>query len=277
MESALIGIFDSGVGGLSILREIRKLLPQVPILYFADQAHVPYGSRPMAEVRLFAEEIAHFLIHQGSELIVVACNTASAAALHRLRTAFPHIPFIGMEPAVKPAAITSRTQKVGVLATPATFQGELFASVVERFAHGVDIFEQTLPGIVEKVENMELDNPDTRAILSEALQPLLDQGIDTLVLACTHYPFVLPIIEEIVGPDVLVIDPAPAIARQTQRVWRQLFPHNQKSQSSHIRFFSTGDPGKLVSAAQQLIQQDGIGEKAKWIDSRIRIKSDDWQ
>jgi glutamate racemase len=277
MESAVIGIFDSGVGGLSILREIRKLLPDVPILYFADQAHVPYGSRPMAEVRLFAVEISRFLIEQGSGLIVVACNTASAAALHQLRTAFPHIPFIGMEPAVKPAVLTSHTQKVGVLATPATFQGELFASVVERFAHGVEIFEQTLPGIVEKVEKIELENPDTRAILSEALQPLLDQGIDTLVLACTHYPFVLPIIEEIVGPGIQVIDPAPAIARQTQRVWRQLFPGNQKSQSTHVRFYSTGDPGKLVSTAQQLIQQDGIGVKAEWVESRIRLKSEDWQ
>jgi glutamate racemase len=273
MKSASIGIFDSGVGGLSILREIRKLLPRIPLVYFADQAHVPYGSRSMEEVRLFAQEISRFLIRQGAKLIVVACNTASAAALHHLRATFPQTPFVGMEPAVKPAARTSQTQKVGVLATPATFQGELFASVVERFAHDVEVFKQTLPGIVEKVEKMQLDNPDTHAILREALEPLLNHGIDTLVLACTHYPFVMPLIEEIVGPKIQVIDPAPAIARQTKRIWEQL---NIQTRSDAIFYFSTGDPERLVSVAQQLIQLKGDGVKVEWVGLQIQMESKDW-
>ncbi|OGO17324.1 MAG: glutamate racemase [Chloroflexi bacterium RBG_16_48_8] len=275
MKPASIGIFDSGVGGLSILREIRETLPQVPLLYFADQVHVPYGSHPMEEVHTFAEGISRFLITQGSKLIVVACNTASAAALHSLRSTFPQIPFVGMEPAVKPAALTSRTQKVGVLATSATFQGELFASVVERFAQGVVIVEQTLPGLVEQVEKLKLNSPETRKILTAALGPLLKQGIDTLVLACTHYPFVMPMIEEIAGPGVQIIDPAPAIARQTQRIWEQLAIPIQPTQSDLVLYYSTGDPERLVSAALQLIQHKGPGIKAKWRGSQIRTGGGD--
>jgi glutamate racemase len=275
MKSASIGIFDSGVGGLSILHEIRKLLLKVPILYFADQAHVPYGPRSMEEVRGFAEEISRFLILQGSKLIVVACNTASAAALHHLRSVFPQTPFVGMEPAVKPAALVSQSQKVGVLATPATFQGELFASVVERFAHDVEIFERTLPGLVEKVEQLELNSPETRAIVSKTLKPLLDQGIDTIVLACTHYPFIVPIIEEIAGPDIQVIDPAPAIARQTQRIWGKAAAHTYQTSPDHVLFFSTGDPEKLVSTASQLIQLEGEGRKVDWVGLQIRVVKHD--
>ncbi len=277
MEPSLIGVFDSGVGGLSILREIRKLLPSVPIVYFADQAHVPYGLRSMEEVRSFSKEISRFLIHLGSKLIVVACNTASAAALHHLRSAFPQTPFVGMEPAVKPAALASRTQKVGILATPATFQGKLFASVVERFAQGVIIFEQTLPGLVEKVEQLELNGPEIRAILSEALKPLLEQGVDTFVLACTHYPFLVPTIREIVGPEIQVIDPAPAVARQTQRVWEQLATELEQTSSDRVFYYSTGDPEKLASNAIHLVQLSGEGLKAEWIDSQIRADKKDWQ
>jgi glutamate racemase len=275
MEPSVIGVFDSGIGGLSILREIRKLLPRVPVVYFADQAHVPYGPRSMNEVRSFSEEISRFLIQLGSRLVVVACNTASAAALHHLRSTFPRTPFIGMEPAVKPAALMSQTQKVGVLATPTTFQGELFASVVERFAHGVEIIEQTLPGLVEKIEQLELNSSETRAILSEALEPLLEQGIDTLVLACTHYPFVVPLIEEIAGTGIQVIDPAPAIARQTQRIWEKMAINLSQNQSDRILFYSTDNPEKLVSVAQRLIQQNGQGLKAEWVGSQIRVDNED--
>jgi glutamate racemase len=275
MEPSVIGVFDSGIGGLSILREIRKLLPRVPVVYFADQAHVPYGPRSMNEVRSFSEEISRFLIQLGSRLVVVACNTASAAALHHLRSTFPRTPFIGMEPAVKPAVLMSQTQKVGVLATPTTFQGELFASVVERFAHGVEIIEQTLPGLVEKIEQLELNSSETRAILSEALEPLLEQGIDTLVLACTHYPFVVPLIEEIAGTGIQVIDPAPAIARQTQRIWEKMAINLSQNQSDRILFYSTDNPEKLVSVAQRLIQQNGQGLKAEWVGSQIRVDNED--
>ncbi|HEY58785.1 MAG TPA: glutamate racemase [Anaerolineae bacterium] len=216
-----IGVFDSGVGGLSVLRAIRRELPHEDLLYLADQAHVPYGLRPLLEVRRFAEGITRYFLDQGAKAIVVACNTASAAALHYLRRRFPQVPFVGMEPAVKPAAKHTQTGVVGVLATPATFQGQLYASVVERFTQGTALLEHTCPGLVQQIERGDLEGPQTRAILEEALRPMLTQGMDTVVLGCTHYPFVIPLIEDIVGPGVRVIDPAPAVARQTQRVLAQ--------------------------------------------------------
>ena len=215
---APIGLFDSGVGGLSVLKAIRQLLPQQSVIFLADQAHVPYGSRALKEVRSYAGSITRFLLRHESNLIVVACNTASAAALYHLRRVFPHIPFVGMEPAVKPAAEYTHSRVVGVLATPATFQGELYASVVERFARGVTVLQHTCPGLVSQIEAGLLDAPETRRILASALGPMLSQGIDTVVLGCTHYPFVIPLIQEITGPGVRVIDPAPAVARQVQRL-----------------------------------------------------------
>ena len=164
-DSRPIGIFDSGVGGLSVWREIARQLPREDTIYFADQAHIPYGPRSMDEIRGFSEAITRFLLERGCKAIVAACNTASAAALKHLRETFPHVPFVGMEPAVKPAAETTHTGVVGVLATPATFQGELFASVVERFANGVRLINQVCPGLVEQVEAGRLDTPNTRAML----------------------------------------------------------------------------------------------------------------
>ena len=146
-----IGIFDSGVGGISVLRAIREQMPNESILYFGDQGHIPYGPRPMEQIRDFSEAITRFLLAHGAKIIVVACNTASAAALKYLRERFPDVQFVGMEPAVKPAAEHTHTGKVGVLATPATFQGELYASVVERFAHGVELLQNTCPGLVQQM------------------------------------------------------------------------------------------------------------------------------
>ena len=216
--SAPIGVFDSGVGGLSVLRAIWQELPYEETIFLADQGHVPYGPRPLEEVRAFAEGITRCLLGQGAKLIVVACNAASAAALQHLRQVFPDTPFVGMEPAVKPAAESTHSGVVGVLATPATFQGALYASVVERFASGVRLLQHTCPGLVMQIERGDLNGPTTRRILEDALLPMLPQGIDTIVLGCTHYPFVIPMIQEICGPQVRVIDPAPAVARQVRRV-----------------------------------------------------------
>ncbi len=159
MESKVAGIFDSGVGGLTILRAVHSIMPDQPLVYFADQAHVPYGERSLDEVRNYSENISRFLIGQGAGVIVVACNTASAAALHTLREKFPDTAFVGMEPAVKPAAEKTQSGVVGVLATPATFQGELFASVMERFSAGVTVLKDTCPGLVARIENGDLDTP----------------------------------------------------------------------------------------------------------------------
>lgn len=272
-------MFDSGVGGLSILRQVRLQLPAETVVYFADQANVPYGPRPMAEIQRFSRAITGFLLERSSKLVVVACNTASAAALHQLRREFPQIPFVGMEPAVKPAAETSHKGLVGVLATPATFQGELFASAVERFAGGVEVIEQTLPGLVECVEAGDLDGPSPRSILERGLAPLLDRGVDTLVLACTHYPLLIPLIREIAGPGVNVIDPSPAIARQAARLLDERGLAASPTGHEEIVYFSTGDAERLRSLAGRLIGVDGTARNASWNeDGTLSVApSDGWR
>lgn len=257
-----LGIFDSGVGGLSVLRAIRQQLSEENIVFFGDQEHVPYGPRPLEQVRDFSEAITRFLLGQGAKLIVVACNTASAAGLHFLRQTFPDIPFVGMEPAVKPAAETTRTGVVGVLATPATFQGALYASVVERFANGVTLLQDTCPGLVQQIEKGELDSDATRKILESALRPMIEKNIDTVVLGCTHYPFVIPLIQQIVGADVRVIDPAPAVARQAARLLKH--PLGAGSQSGTLRLFTSGDVDSFKLLLPKLLGEDGPVEKATW-------------
>lgn len=187
-----IGIYDSGVGGLSVLREVRGLLPAEDLIYVGDQAHVPYGLRDMQEIQQLTKGVTRFLLDQDCKLIVIACNTASAAGLNLMREKYPQVPFVGMEPAVKPAAEQTHSGKVGVLATPTTFSGQLYASVVERFAHDVQLFTSTSPGLVAQIEKGNLDTPKTRKILEQALLPMLQKGVDTLVMGCTHYPFVIP-------------------------------------------------------------------------------------
>jgi glutamate racemase len=269
-----LGIFDSGVGGLSVLKSIRHLLPKEEIIFVADQAHVPYGPRPLEEVRAFSQQITQFLIGEGARLIVVACNAASAAALHHLRAVFPGIPFVGMEPAVKPAAETTHSGVVGVLATPATFQGALYASVIERFAQGVKVIQDTCPGLVAQIEAGQLNGKETRAILEKALQPMLAEGIDTIVLGCTHYPFVIPLIEEIAGPGVRVIDPAPAIARQVKRVLEErglsdpgIAIQDPGRQIAH--FYTTGHPERLKRLLAMQFGISGHVESLVWEEGKL--------
>lgn len=264
-----VGVFDSGVGGLSVLRAIRQQLPDEAVIYVADQAHVPYGPRPMEQVRQFSEAITRFLLSQGCKIIVVACNTASASALHSLRQTFPQVPFVGMEPAVKPAAETSRSGVVGVLATPATFQGALYASVIERFAQGVTVLQHTCPGLVAQIEAGDLASQKTRAILEGALLPMLDQGIDTVVLGCTHYPFAIPLIEEICGPGVRVIDPAPAVARQVERLLNERNLVSLQQGCSELRVFTTGEPGALAGMLPALLGEGSPVEQARWVGKRL--------
>ncbi len=271
MSDLPIGMLDSGVGGLSVLRQVQHLLPAEDVLFLADQAHVPYGPRPLDEVRGFSESIVRFLLDQGAKLIVVACNTASAAALRHLRSTFPQTLFVGMEPAVKPAAEATRTRKVGVLATPATFQGELFASVVERFAVGVRVLPQTLPGLVERIEAGDVTSPQVRRILEAGIRPLIAEGVDTLVLACTHYPFVIPLIEEIAGPGVRVIDPSPAIARQVERLLGQHGLSASPGRRGAVTLISTGSPAHLAEMARRLAGVSGASIGAVWQDGELRF------
>ncbi len=266
---ALIGVFDSGVGGLSVWREIARQLPGHDTLYVADQAHVPYGPRPLAEVRRFAEGIARFLLEEGADVVVVACNTASAAALHHLRATFPDVPFVGMEPAVKPAVQNTRTGAVGVIATPATFQGELFASLLERFAADVRVFPQVCPGLVEAVEAGELDTPSTERLVRACLEPLLAAGIDELVLGCTHYPFLRPLIERVVGSGVEIIDPAPAVARQTGRVLASAGKNAPQGRAGQHTFYTTGDPATFTAVIVRLAGISARSRPLLWEEGKL--------
>ncbi len=259
-----IGVFDSGVGGLSVLHAIRQQAPAESILYFGDQGHVPYGRRPLQQVRDFSEGITRYLLAHGAKIIVVACNAASAAALSYLRVSFSEVSFVGMEPAVKPAAEHTQTRVVGILATPATFQGALFASVVERFASGVHLLKSTCPGLVERIEAGDLDGPSTRSILEEALRPMLQHNIDTVVLACTHYPFVIPLIQEIVGEKVRVIDPAPAVARQTRHMLEVSALNASGSADGVLEFLTSGDSDALAELLPKLLVENGPVRQIRW-------------
>ena len=269
----VIGVFDSGVGGLSVLRAIRGQLPSADLLYFGDSAHIPYGSRPLAEVREFSVAITRFLLARDAQVIVVACNTASAAALKHLRATFPVVPFVGMEPAVKPAAEQTQSKVVGVLATPATFQGELFNSVVERFAQGVIVLSQVCPGLVQQIEVGETDSPDTEAMLRGWVEPMLAQGIDALVLGCTHYPFVIPLLEKICGPAVRVIDPAPAVARQAARVLSSRLTNRRgagRQGRGWVIYFTSGAAEMFRGALLRLgVDENAEVREVRWCEATI--------
>jgi len=259
-----IGIFDSGVGGLSILREVRQALPREHLLYFADQAHVPYGSSSLEDVRTLSAAIVRFLLSKGSKLIVVACNTASAASLHALRRDFPGTPFVGMEPAVKPAVGLTHSGTIGVLATPATFQGELYASVVDRYASGVRILQETLTGLVEEIEAGNLDGQAVEQIVLEGVRSLIEAGADTLVLGCTHFPFVLPLLRRVAGERATIIDPAPAIARQTARLLDQHDLTASAGMGGEIEYFTSGDPEHFAELLEILGMEAGSIRRVRW-------------
>ncbi len=248
-----IGVFDSGVGGLSVLRALRQQLPQVALWYVADQAHVPYGRRSRAEIVAFAHGITRFLLAQGVHMVVVACNTATAAAIDELRRTFPQVPFVGIEPAVKPAARATRSGVIGVLATQTTFRLPRYAALLRRYAPQARVLEDPCPGLVEHIEAGEVDGPRVRAILQRAVEPMLRAGADVFVLGCTHYPFVEPALRALVGPQARILDPAPAVARRVAFVARQQGWAPLAAGPGEATFFSTGDPARLARAVERLL------------------------
>jgi glutamate racemase len=266
-----IGIFDSGIGGLTVTKAILQALPRERLRYFGDTAHMPYGQRSLAEVRRFSEAITEALLDQGCKLIVVACNTASGAALRHLRERWPQVPFVGMEPAVKPAAEHTRSGVVGVIATTATFQTEVYASVVERFAHDVRVLHQPCPGLVTAIEAGELDTPATQALLRGWLEPMVAQGIDALVLGCTHYPIVRPLIERIVGPGVRVIDPAPAVARQVATLLHKHQLQAPPGAHGSLTCHTSGDPAVFAKLLKALDLEGTPVHGAEWVEGRLRL------
>jgi glutamate racemase len=214
--NAPIGVFDSGVGGLSVLREIRRELPAEDLIYVADSGYAPYGDRPEEYVRGRAVAIMEFLRTRGAKAVVVACNTATGIAVDALRARYD-VPIVAIEPAVKPAAAQSRSRIVGVLATTQTLAGQKFAKLVRTYAGDVEVLTQACPGLVERVEAAELVSQSTRSLVEQYVRPLLDKGADTIVLGCTHYPFLTNLIRDVTGPAVTVIDSAVPVARELRR------------------------------------------------------------
>jgi len=247
----VIGVFDSGVGGLSVLSQIRERLPKADLLYVADQARAPYGTKSLAEVAEASDAVASWLIDEGARTVVVACNTASAAALHDLRKRHPGVSFVGMEPAVKPAALSTNSGVIGVLATAATFQGELFASVVRRHASGARVVSAACPEWVQMVEDLELAGPKALSAVADRLRPMIAEGVDTLVLGCTHFPFLVPLIRETAGAGVAVVDPSPAVARQVHRVDRE------GEGSGTVVFLTSGDRARFATQISGLVGCEG--------------------
>lgn len=253
-----IGVFDSGVGGLAVAAEIRKLLPAENLLYYADHAYFPYGSKDPQDVRARSAAVAATLIERGAKAIVVACNTASSLALADLRSRFP-VPFVGIVPAVKPAALTTRTGKVGVLATAATFRTRVFADLVEQFAQGVTLINQACPDLVAAVEAGDTDAGWLPERVREHLDPMLAGGIDTLVLGCTHYSFLRRPIEEAAGPDVTIIDAAQPVARQVQRVLQQSGLLNDEAGVGSLAYLSSSNLDEIRVILERLLPS---GEQA---------------
>ena len=251
-----IGVFDSGVGGLWILKHLQQDIRGFNYIFFGDQGHVPYGTKSLDEIRAYSEEITNFLVSKGCKVIVIACNTASGASLKYLREKFPDILFIGMEPAIKKAVETTVTGSIGVLATPATFSGELYNSVVERFAHNVEIYKDTCPGLVEQIEKGEFESKETRLILERALKPMLENGIDTVVLGCTHYPFVISLIKEIVGNEINVIDPTPAIVRQVSYILTENDLISKSEGEKKIEIFTSGKKENIKIILEKLFNNE---------------------
>jgi glutamate racemase len=245
-----IGIFDSGVGGLSVMRHIRTALPSERLVYVADSAHLPYGGKSNGYIEQRSRVLTGFLIEQGACAVVIACNTATAAAAASLRAEFA-IPIIGMEPALKPAAALTKPGVVGVLATVGTLESARFAGLLERYGDGVAIVTQACPGLVEQVERGDLAGPHTRALIESYIQPLLARGADSIILGCTHYPFLRSLIGEVAGPQITLIDTGEAVARQLCRRLAEL-PARECPEQSVEQFWTSGVADDVRSVASLL-------------------------
>lgn len=249
-----VGVFDSGVGGLSVLQRIRADLPYERLLYVADSGHAPYGNKPDEFIVQRSFAITEFLLEQGVKAIVAACNTATAAAITRLRTRFP-LPIIGIEPAVKPAVNMTRSGVVGILATGNTVRSDKFAHLLDQHGHRARVLVQPCPGLADCVEQGELSGSRPRALLEHYLTPLLNAGVDTLVLGCTHYPFLIPLIQELTGPEVTILDPSPAVARQLRCRLEIGGLLADRGMSGGERYFTSGDLESTARVMTRLLAE----------------------
>ncbi len=251
----MIGVLDSGVGGLSVLRPLRRLLPHEDVTYVADAAWCPYGPKPAAVVRRRVFEIAGRLVARRAGLIVVACNTACAVALAPLRRCYPWPPFVGMEPAVKPAALQTKTGAIGVLATATTARGEPLARLVERFGRGIGVHIAVPHGLVELIEAGQAATPAAEAVLRPIVEEWRGRQVDVIVLGCTHYPFVRATLERLAGPSVAIVDPAPAVARHAARLLGHPSDIAASRPSGRTLFLTSGEPAALRRAVEALVPE----------------------
>jgi glutamate racemase len=249
-----IGVFDSGVGGLTVLREIRRALPHEDVVYAADSRFAPYGEKPVEFIRERSAVIVRFLISQGASSIVVACNTATAVAVDALRAEFD-LPIVAIEPAIKPAVARTTSGVVGVLATSQTLASRRYAALVERVGGGARIVAQACPGLVEQIEKGELTGDETRALVERFISTPLAQGADTIVLGCTHYGFVSPLIESIAGPGVVILDAARPVAQELRRRLGSARLLSPRLEPGSVQFWSTEPSGEL----RQLLTRLGFG------------------
>jgi len=248
---APIGIFDSGVGGLSVAREIRRALPAEDVLYVADTAYCPYGDRPLSEVRERALAVGRHLVDAGVKLVVVACNTASGAALEDLRAALP-VPVVGLEPAVKTAVGKTRAGRIGVMATSGTLRSARFARLLEAHGGAAEVVAQPCPGLADLIEEGHLDDAILAARLSSLTRPLREAGVDMVVLGCTHYAFVSEALQRALGPAVTLVDSAPAIARRTSHLLEESGTRRPVGGEGRFQVLTTGDPAKIRPVVERL-------------------------
>lgn len=247
-----IGVFDSGVGGLSVFRRIRADLPDETLLYVADSGHAPYGNKPSDFIVRRSLAITEFLLEQSAKAVVVACNTATAAAIARLRARFD-IPIIGIEPALKPAVAETRSGVVGILATGNTVRSDKFAALLDRHGQHTRVLVQPCPGLADCVERGELSGPRPRSLLERYLEPLLKHGADTLVLGCTHYPFLIPLIQRLAGPNVAILDPSPAVAQQLRRRLEEGGVLAEGDAPGSARYFTSGRTERTLPVISRLL------------------------
>jgi glutamate racemase len=251
ISSQAIGVMDSGVGGISVLKHIHALLPHENLIYFADSKYAPYGNKTAEEITARCMEIADFLLQKEVKSLVVACNTATAAAIDALRETFD-IPIIGMEPAVKPAAEASKNGVIGVLATVGTLKSAQFAALLESYGRNVKVVTQACVGLVECIEHGELDMPATKALIASYTAPLLAEGADTIVLGCTHYPFVKHVIQEIVSDKITLIDTGAAVAKQLKRQLEEKGLLSTSKEKAEVTFWTNSEAENAELVTEKL-------------------------
>ncbi len=255
-----IGLLDSGIGGLSVLREIHRQLPGIPTLYIADQAHLPYGSRPLDELHGYVDAMVRFLHGQGASIVVLACHAASAASLYRLRQTWPERRFVGIEPAIKPAVEQSSSHIVGVLTTQATAGGPLFRRVLALYAGQTRVITRVAPDLVTLAETGDPHTSEAERLIRAHVEPLVAAGADQIVLACTHFPFLAETIQRVAGPDVRLVDPGPAVARQVSRL---LGAEAVRSGEPDV-YYTTGSRDAFRAALQRLLLIDAPVTALRW-------------